>query len=235
MNATANPIVELRSELRSAASRRISSTRRRRRLIVLAVIIVAGAATSLSIAANGWLTGQPAPPPVVQDFREYTPQLGFHPDPTKAVLVAQDGDVALYATTNREGTYCLVLDTPWERQPVGDGGTCVPKEQARHAITAGLLGGKLGTYVVAGRVADPDARKIRFTAPDGERVEREIGSTGFYVATVHLGGPPCPDRNWEPTFSAIGSEGHVLAESQILLLLTKPAQHLCEFGVSPHG
>lgn len=169
-----NPIVELRSELRSAASRRAAVTRRRRRLIVLAVVAVAGVGTSLSIAANGWLTGEPAPPPAVSDFKAYTPQLGFHPQPGKAVLVAQDGVIKLYATTNRDGTYCLVVAEPWKSPSAGDGGTCVQKREASSPITAGLIGGSPGAWVVAGRVVDARARRISFTRPDGTTIELPI-------------------------------------------------------------
>jgi hypothetical protein len=178
VNATSNPIVELRAELRSAASRRLGTARRRRRLIVLGVVAVACAGTSLSIAANGWLTGEPAPPPVVADFKAYTPQLGFHPEPGKAVLVAQDGAIKLYATTNREGTYCYVTDTPWKHPTVHDGGTCIPPELPTGPISAGIVGltndGTHETYVVGGRVAAP-ARSIRFKTPSGESIERRLG------------------------------------------------------------
>jgi len=235
VNTTANPIVELRAELLSAASRRISAGRRRRRLIVLAVVVVAGVATSLSIAANGWLTGEPAPPPVVSDFKAYTPQLGFHPEPGRAVFVAQDGVIKLYATPNREGTYCLVVDEPWKPPSANDGGTCVPRTFLGPPLTAGVIGGAPGTWVVAGRVADRHARTISFSGPDGTPIERPIGSSGFYVAAVESGDPVCPAKDWNPTFVAYSDDGTRLLESQIWLVRTKPEKHLCWTSGTPHG
>jgi hypothetical protein len=235
VNATANPILELRTELRSAAFRRITANRRRRRLIVFAVIVVTGAATGLSIAANGWLTGEPAPAPVVSDFKAYTPQLGFHPDPGKAVFVAQDGAIKLYATTNREGTYCLVVDEPWKPPSANDGGTCVPKTFVGPPLTAGVIGGAPGTWVVAGRVVDRDARTILFSGPDGTPIERTIGSSGFYVAAVKSGDPFCPARDWSPTFVAYSADGRRLLESKIWLVRTAPEKHLCWTSGTPHG
>lgn len=233
MNTTANPIVELRAELRSAASRRVASARRRRRLVVLAVVILAGVTTSLSIAGNGWLIGEPAPPPVVSDFKAYTPQLGFHPEPGKAVFVAQDGAIKLYATTNREGTYCLVVDEPWKPPSAGDGGTCVPKRSATSSITASVIGisaaSKDGeaTFVIAGRVDSAKARTIRFEDTNGASVERPIGSGGFYVAALHgklpipVVGPhgvKCPAKGWKPTFTALGADGEKLLSSTVPLM-----------------
>ena len=49
--------------------------------LVAAVLALSGLIASLAIAGTGWLTGEPAPPPVVTDFRAYTPQLGFHLTP----------------------------------------------------------------------------------------------------------------------------------------------------------
>jgi hypothetical protein len=79
-----------------------------RRRVALAVFVALVAIGTAAAATTTWLGGSPAPPAVVDDFGSYTPQLGFHPDPGRAVLVAEDGDVALYATTNAEGTYCML-------------------------------------------------------------------------------------------------------------------------------
>jgi hypothetical protein len=245
MNATVDPILEFRSELRCAATRHARATRRRR-LIVLAVVAVATLVTSLSLAANGWILGEPAPPPVVANFETYTPQLGFHPQPGKAVLVAQDGEFKLYATTNREDTYCVLIDAPWRHPTEGDGGVCVSKAKAEEPIAAGILtsgGGGAGsshsmTFVVGGRVNGTEARTIRFEDQDGNAVERLLGSGGFYVAAVEgtlvpigrpIEGAPCSGRRWEPTFVALGNDGRRLNESKILLV--------CGGGyeVTPHG
>lgn len=245
MNATFDPILEFRAELRNAAMRHARATQRRR-IIMLLVVAVATLVTSLSIAANGWVLGQAAPEPVVANFATYTPQLGFHPQPGRAVLVAQDGDFKLYATTNREGTYCVLIDAPWRHPSAGDGGVCVTKAKAKEPIAAGILTSGRGdgvsshslTFVVAGRVNGTEARTIRFEDQDGHAVERLLGSGGFYVAAVEgtlipLGrvveGEPCSGRRWEPTMVALGDGGHRLFESKILLV--------CGGGyeVGPHG
>ena len=110
-----NAVSAYRSELRAASTRRIRA-RRRRTVISLAVVVVGIVTGSLAIAATsaGWLTGEPAPPPVVEGFRQYTPQLGFHPQAGKAQFVAQDGPIKLYATANREGGICYLVDEPWK-------------------------------------------------------------------------------------------------------------------------
>jgi len=141
------------TELGKITSGRIAAGSRRR-VVLLAALVVAALVTGISVAATQWLIGAPAPAPVVSDFKAYTPQLGFHPEPGKAVFVAEDGAIKLYATTNREGTYCVVVDEPWKHANAGDGGTCVSKQQAAFPITAGLVGGASGISVVAGRVAD---------------------------------------------------------------------------------
>lgn len=190
--------------------------------VVAAVVVVTA---GLAVAASGWLIGEPAPPPVVQDFRDYTPQLGFHPDAGKAVLVAHDGVIKLYATTNREGTYCLVVDEPWKPPSAGDGGTCVPKMWANYPITASVIGaagdqGRGQTEVVAGRVDDRDARRVRFSDPVGNTLERSLGTSGFFVLAVHTASG-CPDHDWAPTFTALAAGGEVLGREQIPLTRIK--------------
>jgi hypothetical protein len=105
----------------------------RRRIAVLAIVtllIVIGTAVA---STTSWLTGSPAPQSVVSDFGTYTPQLGFNPEPGRAVLVAEDGDISLYATTNKQGTYCLVASAPWKRpEKLADGGTCIPPRRQEH-------------------------------------------------------------------------------------------------------
>jgi hypothetical protein len=235
-----DPVAAFRAELHRAARRQIAR-RRRRRLALLAAIVAAALTTGLSIAGTGWLSGEPAPNPVVEDFKAYTPQLGFHPEPGKAVFVAEDGVIKLYATTNREGTYCLVVDEPWKPATAGDGGTCVLHAQAAFPITAGTIGagparGGGQTWVVAGRVADPQARSVRFGDPNGEAIERTLGSSGFFVAAVHAS-EGCPARDWVPTFTALAADNEPLREAKILLIKTYPGpgRMSCGGGVAPHG
>jgi hypothetical protein len=136
-----NPIFGYRAELEAAAARRIAA-RRRRVLIGVAAVAVAVVTASFALAATraGWLTGEPAPPQAVEGFRQYTPQLGFHPNAGAAQFVAQDGPIKLYATANREGGICYLVDEPWKPANAGDGGACASQEKANEPITAGLLG-----------------------------------------------------------------------------------------------
>ncbi len=235
MNVTIDPILAYRAELRRAASRGVAA-RRRRRLLVLAVIAVGVLVTGISIAATGWFTAEPAPKPVVEDFKAYTPQLGVHPEPGKAVFVAQDGEFKLYATTNREGTYCLVVDLPWRRPQAGDGGVCVPKRDATEPLTAAAA--SLG--VVVGRVPDHQARTIRFATLEGESIEAPLGAEGFFIVSLDTGrdvGSACWTwkGDWAPIFTALDGSGTPVRTARILLVRVDRALHACGFPNIPHG
>jgi hypothetical protein len=211
-----NPIDAYRAELRYAASRRVAA---RRRLIILGATAVVGAlTTSLALAATktGWLTGSPAPPQVVTGFKQYTPQLGFHPEPGKAQFVAHDGPIKLYATSNREGGICYIVDEPWKPANKGEGGTCASAQRAAVPISAGGLGQSADVFVVGGRVADQRARSIRFTNPSGEPIVQPLGAGGFYV--VQVSSHHCPKHDWIPTFVALDQDGNQLNQARITLL-----------------
>jgi hypothetical protein len=214
---------------------------RRRIMLSAAVLVFATATAGLALAGSGWLIGAPAPPAVVADFNSYTPQLGFHPSPGSAVLVAEDYNIGLYATTNKEGTYCIVVSAPWKRPAkLGDGGTCIPALQAAAPLIAGLPGastsrdGSKTTAVVAGRVNNAAARTIRFTGPTGYEIVRPVGSSGFFVASVHVQGPLCASGDWLSTFTALNAAGGEIARATIGLAHS-PAPGLCEFGASFHS
>jgi hypothetical protein len=200
-------------------------------LVVVVSLVVLGTAAA---ATTSWLTGRPAPQAVVSDFGSYTPQLGFHPEPGRAVLVAEDGAVRLYATTNREGTYCLVADAPWKRPEIlPDGGTCVPAAQAAAPVVAGLVGASSTTLLIAGRVDDGAAHAIRLTGPDGRLLTWPIGSSGFFVAAVAVSGSPCANGEWKPTFVVVDARGRELTRATILL--ARPAAlGACVLG-GPHS
>jgi hypothetical protein len=239
MSATADPIIRFRAELVAAASRKIGV--RRRRLFIAGAAATVGVLTaSLALAANktGWLTGEPAPPKVVTGFRQYTPQLGFHPEAGKAQFVAQDGPVRLYATANREGGICFLIDEPTKSADAGDGGTCAGREKASVPISAGWLGGSPGHFVVAGRVADEHATTVSFEGPSGDTIVRTLGAGGFYVAQVPWS-EHCPKKSWQPLFVAADAAGARLAEARILVLETDfDAQGRalgCGGEVTPHG
>jgi hypothetical protein len=247
----ADPVLAYRTQLRSAASRRVAA-RRRRLLTVFALAIVGVLTASLSLAATttGWLTAKPAPPEAVSGFQQYTPQLGFHPQAGGAQFVAEDGPVKLYVASNREGGLCYLVDEPWKPANAGDGGTCASKAKADEPLSAGMLGMSavsdegFATIVLAGRVRNPAARTLRFADPAGSTVERQIGAAGFYVAAVRArpldfspvvtpDGIRCPRGTWEPTFVALDPAGHVVLESKILLARSEA----CTSGGegTPHG
>jgi hypothetical protein len=197
---------------------------RRRRLAVGAAVVIVGAlGAGLGLAADGWLSGDPAPPAVVTNFEGYTPQLGFHPDPGRAVRVAEDGEISLFATTNKEATYCVTVTSPWKPAELVDGGTCFPAAITNKHLVAGVLGVSAshsdGTaiLVVAGRSDNPDGRRIQFTGPGGDMIERPLSRSGFFVAGVQTQMPPCARGTWKPTFSVLDADGAEVAHAAIEL------------------
>jgi hypothetical protein len=206
------------------ASARIGRHRRNWSVLVAAALALVVVSAGLAVTAVGWLSGSPAPPAVVTDFEAYTPQLGFHPEPGSAVLVARDGSISLYATTNREHAYCLVVDTPWKPPQALDGGTCVPTAISSAHLVAGIVGaassrdGGGSTFVIAGRIDNPAARTIRFTAPDGTVVSRPVGASGFFVAALRAPDPLCARDDWNPTFTGLDATGNKLAQATIPIM-----------------
>jgi hypothetical protein len=227
--------------VRRSSSRHARSWASPRRLaLAVAAIAVIGLIAGLAVAATGWLDGAPAPPDVVHDFNQYTPQLGFHPESSRAVAVAHDGNAfTLYATTNKEGGYCVALSAPWKRPSSNpDGGTCVGNEVLSAPIAAGILGASQSSFVVAGRVDRAAARTIEFEAPDGTPVESAVGSSGFFVAAVLVHDPltVCAHGDWAPVFFARDHHGKEVVSAKITL-----GSHVsgvgvgCTIGVSPHS
>jgi hypothetical protein len=212
-------------------------SRRRGAVLVLAgALVVMGTAASATVT---WLTGRPAPPAVARDFGTYAPQLGFHPQPGHAVLVAEDSDISLYATTNDEGSYCLIVSAPWKRPAtLPDGGTCIPRAQAAAPLIAGLVGAssppgeERSTYLIAGRTDTPRAHTIRFTDRNGEPIARQLGSSGFFVASVHVAESACTSGDWRPTFIVLGANGEELTRATITLSRSL-GRGVCQF-TPPH-
>jgi hypothetical protein len=208
--------------------------------VTIAALIVIGATVAIGAtlaARSGWLTGQPAPPPVVSDFDLYAPQLGFRPHSDRAVLVAEDADVSLYATTNDEGSYCLVASAPWKRpETLPDGGTCIPSAHAAAPLIAGLVGvsskGETTTYLIAGRTAHASASTIWFTDPGGEPITRPVGASGFFIAKLTPDTRPCANGDWKPTFTVIGAGGEEVARATVTLG-TAGSPGACGFA-APH-
>lgn len=235
LNALANP--EDDSDWEAIRRERISrfQSAPRGRLIVfsmLALALLAAPAYAIGRVVEGWVGGEPAPPSIVHNFGSYTPQLGFDPEPGKAVQVASDGSVALYATPNAQGSYCVATDTP-------DGGICIQRKVAAEPLIAGIMPNK--QMLVAGRVRDPRAVEIAFTDPDGLRVTRRLEVGGFFLAalgTTALPGAdrpyPCKNGTWRPAFRALDSNGHELVSAQITLA-SVPIAGGCGWANGPHG
>lgn len=207
-------------------SRRRSTRSRERIAAAVFAAIIVGAAPAYAVGRSlvDWLAAESAPPDVVSDFGRYAPQLGFDPDPGKAVLVAEDRDVRLFATTNQRGTYCFILSTR------ADGGTCVSREVASSPVVAGYvsnvpLGGDTRLLVVVGRIKDPEARAVSFTTPDGGSVTRGLGAGGFFVAGIRASGAGsvCDNGDWEPSFTFFNNTGDVKSRYTITLAKARGA------------
>jgi hypothetical protein len=199
-------------------SRRLHKQGLVRRAVLIAGVVATAAALAAGAyaAAADWLTGSPAPPSIRADFGTYTPQLGFHPNPGNAVLVAQDSKDRLYATTNSEGSYCVVASTPWKRpQTNPDGGTCVLERMADKPIVAGLVAGAANVVVLAGRVSVRGAASVRLALPDGSLRTIPLGTSGFFLTSVD--GKPCQSNDWSPQIVALSKDGTPVAASTIAL------------------
>lgn len=184
--------------------------------VALATVAAGVIGVGAAIASADWLTGSPAPPSVTNDFGTYSPQLGFHPDPGRSVLVAEDGDSQLYATTNSEGSYCVIVSAPWKRpDQTQDGGTCISKETADQAIVAGIPAGAADTVLLAGRVAVDGASSVRLRLPDGTARTIALGTSGFFLLSID--GKPCHSGEWSPQLVALAKDGTAVAASTITL------------------
>jgi hypothetical protein len=233
-------------EPRPTTASRSPFAQRARLLVLVALVLAALALPTYAIgrAVKSWLSGEPAPPSIVHNFGSYAPQLGFKPEPGKAVRVAADGGFTLYATPNDRGSYCVATSTP-------DGGICIVPRIAAAPLVAGIMPDDPGradarrATLVAGRVSDPDAVAISFTDPNGAPVTRQIGSGGFFLAALPtaeraLGGPPYPCKNgdWIPTFRAIGQTGAELLTAEITLASRPagaPVGVVCGWANGPHN
>lgn len=225
--------------------RRLRVGGRRRRWVVVvalaALITLAGPTYAIGRAVKSWLDAEPAPQSVVDNFGSYTPQLGFKPEPGKAVLVASDRGIDLYATPNDRGSYCVATSTP-------DGGICIQPSVVVAPLIAGIMPGDPGradarsTTLVAGRVTYPGAVAIGFADPEGAEVTRPLGAGGFFLAA--LTGPgakpgaspyPCKHGDWAPTFLALNANGEVVGAATITLA-RRPQQRgvLCGWANGPH-
>ena len=214
---TADPIATFRAELHSAALRCRRSVQRRRLLMASAAVAIAVIAlTGVATGAVGWLTGTPAPQPVVADFGTYTPQLGFHPDPGSAVLVASDGDSHLYVTTNAEGSYCVAETTPSTHlAQAPDGGYCIGKQTAEQPIVAGVAVGGPDTLLLEGRVAVAGAVSVRVALADGTPRTIPLGTSGFFISNITA--KPCQNGDWTSQLVALDATGKAVAASTITL------------------
>lgn len=218
-----------RSDLISAASRWQAARRRRRRrfLVGMSALALTGVVVGTAIATTGWLIGAPAPRSVKSDFGSYATQLGFNPQPGKAVLVAHTGAYKLYATTNKQGGYCTLLSDPWYHPgPHGEGGDCNSSQQASVAFWAGI-GGAAGplngrtTLVIIGRTRNSQAKSIQFNYPQGKTATTRVGKSGFFITPITITRPiftrllPNSICRWSSNFVQLDANGHQLAQKTV--------------------
>ena len=195
--------------------------RRQRRLVLLTTAIaVAVVIVGAAIAASGWLVGSPAPRNVKADFGSYAPQLGFNPRPGRAKLAARDGPYKLYATTNKQGGYCILIVTPgYHPGPHGEGGDCAAPDHHFVEATAHPGQGLAGKLFLFGHTTAHDAAVVRFTTPDGSLGTADVGSSGFYIARTDVPNSIIcraaiqPAVWWRPTLTVIDRHGHQLGEA----------------------
>lgn len=210
----------------------------RRRLIAIALaiaVLVALPSYAIGRSVVGWVLGDAAPPQVVADFGKYTPQLGFNPDPGEATLVARDGDLRLYVTTNRQGTYCFIVSSRL------DGGSCVSAAVAATPIVAGFAGtapprpGEESRFAVVGRIQRGRPDRVSFTTPRGDLVTKSIGLGGFFIAGIPVAGlmEACAQGDWTPTFEFLDANGELIS-AEAITIADSPGRGVCSFG-SVHG
>lgn len=221
-----------RGDLINAAQRWHETRARRRHRIALvtSALALAGIIVGTALAATGWLVGSPAPKSVKSDFGSYAPQLGFNPEPGKAVLVATDSPYKLYVTTNKQGGYCTLTSAPWKRpRPHGEGGDCISRKQASVPFSVGMGGAadapNGGTrFVLIGRTRARDATQVRFTAPEGKTITATVGRSGFFIigfivprpanSKVISGFLPGICR-WTPTFNVLDAKAREIAQKTL--------------------
>ncbi|MGH3428019.1 MAG: hypothetical protein ACRDQZ_10710 [Mycobacteriales bacterium] len=211
-----------RADLVAAAHRwQVARGRRRGRIAVAAsALALAAVIVGTAIAATGWLVGSPAPPSVKSDFGSYATQLGFNPRPGKAVLVASEGAYQLYATTNKQGGYCILVSAPWKRPgPHGEGGDCSTRRQASTSFWAGFGGiapapNGGSTLVIDGRTREAKAASLRFTTPDKRTLNVPVGSSGFFIVGATTQASWCQIAKWNPQVAILDSNGHKLTTAR---------------------
>ena len=225
-----------RGDLITAAHRwqKMRDRRRRRFLLGTGALALGAVIVGTAVAATGWLVGSPAPKSVKSDFGSYAPQLGFNPEPGKAVLVASDGAYKMYVTPDKQGGYCTLIATPhYHPGPNGSGGDCGTRQQAAVPFLAGPYGPGVPMrnggvrVVVAGRTRNKAAARVRFTTPDGKAAMAPIGTSGFFITDItserhlftglqprgsHLLKPLC---HWTTTFVLLDGSGRQLTSKTL--------------------
>ena len=211
-----------RGELVAAAQRwQTGRARRRRRLVLLtSALATAGVIVGAAIAASGWLVGSPAPPDVKADFGSYAPQLGFNPRPGRAVLVARDGAYKLYATTNKQGGYCILIVTPgYHPGPHGEGGDCAGPDHRflwANALPAGPV--SVAKLILLGHTTAHGAARVRFMTPTGSVGSASVGSRGFFIAHTDIPNSIIcraaiqPAVWWKPKLTVLDRNGRRLGQ-----------------------
>jgi hypothetical protein len=164
------------------------------------VVIALAATPAFAIGRTlvDWLAAEPAPPEVVSDFGKYTPQLGFNPQPGKAVLVAEDDYVRLFATTNKQAP---TASSSAHEQTAARASRRVAAASVVAGYVSDVAAGKgdMRLRVVVGRIKNPEARRVSFPAPDGKTITRRIGAGGFFVAGLRTATvSACEKGGWAP-------------------------------------
>lgn len=219
-----------RRDLVASAQRWQKARARRRQRIALATsaLAVAGIIVGTAIAATGWLVGSPAPKNVKSDFGSYAPQLGFNPEPGKAVLVAHHGVYKMYVTPDKQGGFCTLIATPqYHPGPHGSGGDCGTRQQAALPFFAGPYGPGVPMHgggvrlVVAGRTRNKAATQVRFTTPGHKTTTAPTGTSGFFITDItsqhqlFTGLQPGSICHWTTTFVLLDNTGRPLANKTL--------------------
>jgi hypothetical protein len=191
--------------------------------LVAVVLGLSAVVAGLAIAGTGWLIGSPAPANVKSDFGTYSTQLGFNPQPGKALLVAGNGDYQLYATRNKQGGLCTLVGTPWYTPgSSGEGGDCSANPPDASAFWAGIGGmanaPNATTLVLDGHTTDAGAASVQFDGPNGEPVTAPVAAGGFFIVGTTVSGSICDWAAWTPRFTVLDGNGHQLSATSVTIL-----------------
>jgi len=195
-----------------------------RAALVAVALGLTGAIATVAVAGTGWLIGSPAPPDVKADFGSYATQLGFDPQPGKALLVASTGPYQLYATANTQGGLCTLVITPWVPASAHEGGECAAAPAGSSSFYASVGGqsplvDNATTLVVYGHTSNAGASSVQFDGPNGAPVTATVGKGGYFIiGTTVTGGMGCGSGTWAPTFHVLDATSQQLSAWTVTLV-----------------